>query len=300
MQTRNLSIGYANRVVASGINISLEAGKLSCLIGENGAGKSTLLRTLAGFQKPLSGEILITPPAPVPAGLAAYPSSPPAPVPAGSAASPSSPPAPVPDASASGVGASPSSPSGAAASHAALSLFSIPKRQLARTISVVLTDKPDIQNSTVRELVSMGRMPYTGFFGRLSQEDNRIVDECLEITGVESTRKVNSLSDGERQKVMIARALAQQTPYIFLDEPTAFLDYPSKVRVMEMLRMLARQYNKTVLLSTHDLEIALDIADRIVMMEKSQVIIGNPKKYKHEKIDSFTADNLLTEYQRSK
>lgn len=284
MQTRNLSIGYANRVVASGINISLEAGKLSCLIGENGAGKSTLLRTLAGFQKPLSGEILITPPAPVHAGLAA---------------SPSSPPAPVPDASASGVGASPSSPSGAAASHAALSLFSIPKRQLARTISVVLTDKPDIQNSTVRELVSMGRMPYTGFFGRLSQEDNRIVDECLEITGVESTRKVNSLSDGERQKVMIARALAQQTPYIFLDEPTAFLDYPSKVRVMEMLRMLARQYNKTVLLSTHDLEIALDIADRIVMMEKSQVIIGNPKKYKHEKIDSFTADNLLTEYQRS-
>ncbi len=290
MQTRNLSIGYANRVVASGINISLEAGKLSCLIGENGAGKSTLLRTLAGFQKPLSGEILIAPPSPVPDVSAS-----------GFTSSPSSP---------SGLASSPSSPFGLAASHAALlPLYSIPKRQLARMISVVLTDKPDVQNSTVRELVAMGRMPYTGFFGRLSEEDNRIVDECLKITGVESTRKVNNLSDGERQKVMIARALAQQTPYIFLDEPTAFLDYPSKVRVMEMLRMLARQYNKTVLLSTHDLEIALDLADRIVMMEKcsqsqsrgqSQVIIGNPKKYKHEKIDSFTADNLLTEYQRSK
>lgn len=242
MQTKNLSIGYDNRVVASGIDIALEEGKLSCLIGENGAGKSTLLRTLAGFQKPLSGEVLI----------------------------------------------------------GERSIYEIPKRELARMISVVLTDKPDIQNSTVYELVALGRMPYTGFFGRLSKEDERIVNECLQITGVEPTRKVNNLSDGERQKVMIARALAQQTPYIFLDEPTAFLDYPSKVRTMKMLKELARQYSKTILLSTHDLEIALDISDRIVMMENGNVIIGNPKKYKHEKIDSFTADSLLTEYQRSK
>lgn len=246
MNTKNLSIGYPKRLVASGINISLEAGKLSCLIGENGVGKSTLLRTLAGFQKPLAGELLVD----------------------------------------------------------GVQLQDIPKRDLARKIAVVLTDKPDIQNTTVKELVSMGRMPYTGFFGRLSAEDEAIVEECLKITGVESARRVNSLSDGERQKVMIARALAQQTPYIFLDEPTAFLDYPSKVRTMEMLKQLARDYNKTILLSTHDLEIALSEADTIVMMEKDNgnviVNIGKPKHRNNEKIHSFTADALLVEPQCSK
>ena len=108
--------------------------------------------------------------------------------------------------------------------------------ELAQTIGVVLTDKPDVSNMTVEEIVGMGRSPYTGFWGRLSDDDHRIVDEAMDMVGVSvlAPRMIQTLSDGERQKVMIAKALAQQTPVIFLDEPTAFLDFPSKVEVMQL------------------------------------------------------------------
>ena len=102
-------------------------------------------------------------------------------------------------------------------------------KELSRLIGVVLTEKPDIRNMTVRELVSLGRSPYTDFWGNYSKEDLQIVDESIHQVGIEnlSRRPIQTLSDGERQKVMIAKALAQQTPVIYLDEPTAFLDYPS-------------------------------------------------------------------------
>ncbi|MBQ3313964.1 MAG: ABC transporter ATP-binding protein, partial [Prevotella sp.] len=104
-------------------------------------------------------------------------------------------------------------------------------KQLSRLIGVVLTEKPDVRNMTVRELVSLGRSPYTGFWGTYSKDDLQVVDEAIAMVGREPLKKrmVHTLSDGERQKVMIAKALAQQTPVIYLDEPTAFLDYPSKV-----------------------------------------------------------------------
>ena len=105
-------------------------------------------------------------------------------------------------------------------------LTSYTDKELSKLIGVVLTEKPDVRNMSVRELVSLGRSPYTGFWGTCSKEDLRIVDEAIGMVGVaELTRRpVHTLSDGERQKVMIAKALAQQTPVIFLDEPTAFLD----------------------------------------------------------------------------
>lgn len=142
--------------------------------------------------------------------------------------------------------------------------------ELAKVIGVVLTDKVGTQNMTVRELVETGRSPYTGFWGRLSKEDNDIVSQALALVKIEEmkNRMVHTLSDGERQKVMIAKALAQQTPLIFLDEPTAFLDYPSKVEIMQLLRHLARLKQKTIFLSTHDLELALHIADRIWLLDK--------------------------------
>lgn len=147
-------------------------------------------------------------------------------------------------------------------------LSTLTDKQLSRLIGVVLTEKPDVQNMTVFELVGLGRSPYTGFWGRLNEDDKEVVKESLRLVGIESLqdRLIQTLSDGERQKTMIAKALAQQTPVIYLDEPTAFLDYPSKVEMLTLLRHLARETGKTIFLSTHDMELALQIADELWLM----------------------------------
>ena len=153
-------------------------------------------------------------------------------------------------------------------------------KELSTTIGVVLTEKCDIRNMSVRELVEMGRSPYTGFWGTLSKEDKIVVDKSIALVGIPhlAHRMVHTLSDGERQKVMIAKALAQETPVIYLDEPTAFLDFPSKVEMMQLLHQLSRQTDKTIFLSTHDLELALQIADKIWLMDKvNGVTIGTPE-----------------------
>lgn len=151
-------------------------------------------------------------------------------------------------------------------------LSSLTHRDLARLIGVVLTEKPDVQNMTVFELVGIGRSPYTGFWGRLTKADREIVEESLRLVGIESLseRFIQTLSDGERQKMMVAKALAQQTPVIFLDEPTAFLDYPSKVEMLQLLKRLAHETRKTIFLSTHDMELALQIADELWLMSRRQ------------------------------
>ena len=153
--------------------------------------------------------------------------------------------------------------------------------ELAKTVSVVLTEKLDIINMSVRELVGMGRMPYSGFWGTLNKEDEHIVDNALQRVGIVDLqkRRVLTLSDGERQKVLIAKALAQQTPVILLDEPTAFLDYPSKVEILQLMHRLCREENKTVLLSTHDLELALQIADNLwLLLDDGSLHIGTPRQ----------------------
>ena len=158
-------------------------------------------------------------------------------------------------------------------------------KELSRLIGVVLTEKPDIRNMTVRELVSLGRSPYTDFWGNYSKEDLQIVDESIRQVGIEnlSRRHIQTLSDGERQKVMIAKALAQQTPVIYLDEPTAFLDYPSKVEVLQLLRRICSEANKTVFLSTHDVELALQLADTVWLMTREDgVTIGSPQQLARE------------------
>lgn len=153
-------------------------------------------------------------------------------------------------------------------------------KELSMAISVVLTEKCEVRNLTVTELVGLGRTPYTGFWGTLDEDDKQIVERSISLVKIEklADRMVHTLSDGERQKVMIAKALAQETPIIFLDEPTAFLDFPSKVEMMQLLHRLSRQTNKTIFLSTHDLELALQIADKIWLMDKMNgVIIGTPE-----------------------
>lgn len=154
------------------------------------------------------------------------------------------------------------------------------EKQLSTLISVVLTEKCEIKNMSARELIGLGRSPYTGFWGTLSHEDKAIVDKAISMVKIEdlASRMVHTLSDGERQKVMIAKALAQETPIVFLDEPTAFLDFPSKVEIMQLLHRLSRQTNKTIFLSTHDLELALQIADKIWLIDKqSGINIGTPE-----------------------
>ena len=159
-----------------------------------------------------------------------------------------------------------------------LSAFS--DKELSRVIGIVLTEKPDVQNMTVTELVGMGRSPYTGFWGKLDDHDKQVIRQAISLVGIEplSQRMVHTLSDGERQKVMIAKALAQQTPIIYLDEPTAFLDFPSKVEMMQLLHRLAVQEQKTIFLSTHDVELALQMADRLWLMEPQKLSVGSPRE----------------------
>lgn len=171
-------------------------------------------------------------------------------------------------------------------------------RQLATVIGVVLTEKSDIRNMTVEELVGLGRSPYTGFWGTLKEGDRRIVHEAIARVRIEplTQRMVHTLSDGERQKVMIAKALAQETPIIFLDEPTAFLDFPSKVEVMQLLHNLTHTLQKTVFMSTHDLELALQISDKIWLMDRTNgIAIGTPEDLSLEgKLSSFFSRKGIT------
>lgn len=177
-------------------------------------------------------------------------------------------------------------------------------KERAEMIGVVLTDKPMLENMDVASLVALGRTPYTDFWGRLSENDRQAVDEALEMVGIAELRKrdVRSLSDGERQKAMIAKALAQQTPVIFLDEPTAFLDFPSKVEIMRLLSRLAATAGKTVFVSTHDLDIAFQTADFLWLIDrrlgvtpgtvKELAAIGRVEAYFSRPGISFDRENL--------
>ena len=158
------------------------------------------------------------------------------------------------------------------------------QHERAKYISIVLTYKTDVQNLSVAEMVGMGRMPYTGFWGKFNADDREIVAEAINMVGINhlKDRMVQTLSDGERQKVMIAKALAQQTPIILLDEPTSFLDFPSKVEMLQLLHRLAKETDKVVFLSTHDLELALRIADRLVELNKSGLHIVPARQVKDE------------------
>lgn len=148
------------------------------------------------------------------------------------------------------------------------SLLKMKPAQLAKKLSLVLTDNVRSGNLDVYSLVSLGRYPYSGWLGVLTANDKAIVDHAMASTGTAAfaERKLDSLSDGECQKVMLARAIAQDTPLIILDEPTAHLDLPSRIQLMRLLHQLARETNKAILISTHELDLALQVADQIWLM----------------------------------
>lgn len=146
------------------------------------------------------------------------------------------------------------------------------EKELSQFLGLVLTDKTSTGGLLVRELVELGRYPYTGFFGQLDTEDKKIVEKAMR--DVHILHKANSyvaeLSDGERQKAMIAKALAQECPVVLLDEPTAFLDIESRIEIMNLLQNLAMYQDKTILLSTHDIDLALLLADRLWLLAKDK------------------------------
>lgn len=159
-------------------------------------------------------------------------------------------------------------------------LQSIDQTELARRLGIVLTERVLVEALPVRRIVELGRYPYSGWFGRTTAGDRRVVDWAIEAVGARhlADRDFSQLSDGERQRVMIARALAQEPVLLVLDEPTAFLDVPSRVELMGLLRQLTRDAKLAVVISTHDLELALRTADLIwLVMPGGELMTGAPE-----------------------
>lgn len=170
--------------------------------------------------------------------------------------------------------------------------------ELSKKISIVLTERSQLMNLSVFELVASGRHPYTGFFGKLKSKDITTIEQSIQMVGIKKLiqRKCYELSDGELQKVMIAKALAQETPIILLDEPTAFLDINTKYEIMGLLHDLANNNAKTILLSTHDLELAMRFADKLWLMNnKDNIVTGNTEDIvlNDDISNFFTNENII-------
>jgi len=169
-------------------------------------------------------------------------------------------------------------------------------REMARIVSIVLTSRVEADALTAEEVVEMGRIPYTTLMPKRGDADLRAIEKAIEMTGLEPLRRrpIKTLSDGERQRVFIAKALAQDTPIILLDEPTAYLDLPTKVYMLRLLAKLAHEANKTLLISTHDVELALPFAAHLWLLGKGEIVEGTPASLAHEGVLTkyFQSENL--------
>ena len=175
-------------------------------------------------------------------------------------------------------------------------LSSMTRRDIAEHISFVSTEDIKMSNLRVRDVVGLGRAPYTNWIGYLSTRDINLINDSLDQVGMGAfgEKNISTLSDGERQRVMIARALAQDTPIILLDEPTAFLDVPNKYEIAILLRRLSHENDKLVLFSTHDLNIAMQTADKIAVMSNGSINCGTPHEMlQHGGIQSLFNDTQL-------
>ena len=175
-------------------------------------------------------------------------------------------------------------------------------KEVASRIAFVSTEDVRVQNLHVWDVVSLGRAPYTNWVGRLTEEDKTKVRESLRLVGMESFAEasMDSLSDGERQRVMIARALAQDTPIILLDEPTAFLDLPNKYEICLLLKKLAHKEGKCILFSTHDLSIAIELCDTIAVIEGGQFHYGTAEMLIEEGVMQRIFNSAQIEFDRER
>ena len=173
------------------------------------------------------------------------------------------------------------------------------KVESQKAIALVLTERLSLENTTVHDVVAMGRYPYTSFLGGLTDEDEAIIAEALQQVGFPpshqgegrggATSFFNAHSDGEKQRILIAKALAQQTPIILLDEPTAHLDLPHRILVLRLLRQLAHEQGKTILIATHELDLALALSDRILLMSPKAQGVQLDTAENLKKADAFTS-----------
>lgn len=165
-------------------------------------------------------------------------------------------------------------------------LESLTVQERAKLISIVLTEKIFVDNISVRDFVALGRMPYTSWLGNLSEEDSKEVEKVIAVMKLEKLQDklFNQISDGEKQKVLIARALCQQTPVIILDEPTAFLDFRNKKEILELLSSVSKTLKKIVILSTHDIEASLEYCSKCWIMteEKKFMEIVKNENFRRE------------------
>ena len=232
IETRELAVGYKGKPVAQEINLVLEQGMLTAIIGRNGAGKSTLLKTLTGNIPALRGSVLIN----------------------------------------------------------GKEIRNYGTKELSRLISVVSTESNMSGGLKLQELVSLGRIPYTGRIGLLGREDKRIVEEAIATVGLSHKVDtfVSNLSDGERQKGMIARGLAQETPLLIMDEPFNFLDVASRLELLELLKQMAEEKGKTILISTHEVSDTIKTADRLWLFVrtegKERIVDGTKEQLVKERV----------------
>lgn len=176
------------------------------------------------------------------------------------------------------------------------------RSEFAGLVSFVSTELVHVNNLSVFDLVALGRFPHTNWFGKLETNDLKSVHKALEMVGMQHfiNKNINEISDGERQRVMIARTLAQDTEIIILDEPTAFLDLPNKYEIVHLLNSLAKTENKTIIFSTHDLNIALHEADKIWLMLNEKVYEGAPEDLILNETFNHVFDNTKLSFDKVK
>lgn len=168
--------------------------------------------------------------------------------------------------------------------------------QLAAYISVVLTEPPASKNLTVQEMISLGRQPHTNWMGLLTEKDKKAIDYALSVTetGNLANRKCYELSDGQMQRVAIARAIAQDTPIIILDEPTTHLDLYHRAYILKLLKKLAKEEQKTILFSTHEIDLAIQLTNRMLIMTKEETFFDTPCKLIENEnfVDLFPSETI--------
>ncbi len=155
-------------------------------------------------------------------------------------------------------------------------------KDLSKLVSVVLTERGNISGLTVEDIVRLGRFPHTNMWGKLEEKDRRIIKECIELLNLENLKSelATELSDGQLQKVFIARALAQDAPLIVLDEPTTFLDISNKMELMAILDRISKARNKALLFSSHDWELALEMCPKVWLIDSSgSIVAGTPEEF---------------------